>query len=138
MAQRERMANCLGEKLPAFSPAAWSTYGWVTPSWSGLAGRVRHSTQPCCKNTGKAIFSENINTDISLKGQVKGHRLFPMRRGWIEGEGLLFASLRGFINFIEEQAPVIEALRGKAHSREKGTQVSGATLQPERWGRIYG
>jgi len=64
MASRERMANWLGEKLPAFSPAAWSADVWVTPSCSGLAGRVRHGTQPFCKKTGKAIFSENVNTDI--------------------------------------------------------------------------
>lgn len=60
-----------------------------------------------------------------------------MRQHWMEGKGLLFASLRGFTIFIGEQAPVIEALRGKPHSCEEGTQVSGATLQPERRRRIY-
>lgn len=96
----------------------------------GAGARVRRSTQPFRKNTGKAIFIGSVNTDISLKGQVKGHKLFPVRRGWIEGGGLLFASLRGFINVLGERAPVIEARRGETH-RFQGLR---AALQPERGG----
>lgn len=47
---------------------------------------------------------------------------------------MLVASLRGFVTFIREQVFVIEVLRGKPHSCEKGRYALGAAFQTEPLG----
>lgn len=74
------MANWLGEKLPAFSPATPRARGRVTPSCSGRA-EGGHRAWPCCENTGKAGFSENLNTQYESKRTSRGARAVHREAG---------------------------------------------------------